>query len=486
MKIHNSATNAMDWLADEGTLVRNEPAQTADDPLAWKQPHDYSQLLRQARERTGLACGMAWGTARISGLDVVLVASDLDFMMGSIGQAESATLELCFEQARRRKWPVVWLARGSGLRMHEGPCAMTGLRRVLAARNDLASAGLPLVTLGADPLLGGAAMAALQADVVLGIEGARIGHAGVRVVEQHVQGAVPADFQTAAYALANGQLDAVVTPEDLPAMLGSLLRCLAARTHLAPPTPLPPRADRSSASDPGAAASAWELVQQVGSDDRPTTRQTIATLFDDLVELRGDRIEHDDPAIAGGLGRIASRGVASQGVIIIAHDRMRSAYEKARHNFAMPHPAGIRKAIRLVRLAERLSLPIVTLIDSPGACPDVLSERQGMAGVLGQLACELLAASVPSVAVILGEACSSGASAMSACRRVIMSSSSWLGIIHPIGAAAILWKDPAKADQAATSLRLTPADCLHHGLVHAIADPANLRDAIVRELAVQG
>lgn len=470
MNITESALQVLTELADNASLTLGEQVCLPDDPLNWKQPRDYSQLLDKSRSRSGLKCGVAWGTATVGGARVVLAANDMGFMAGAIGRSEAATLERCFQTACKKHLPVVWFARGSGVNLYEGTCSLLGMTRVLAARNALAKAGLPLITVAADPLMGGSTMCAAQADILLGLSGARIGFAGAKTVEWYVKTPLPQDFQTTQYALANGQIDAVVEADQLKPTLASLLRTLGA-SQKASGKQVPRAADT--------VASAWELVQQATADAKPSTRDVIASIAEEFFELRGDRVEGDDPALLGGMAC-----VGGQGVLIIGYDRWRSAEDKVRHNFAMPHPSGYRKAVRLVRLAGRVGLPIVTIIDSPGACPDIKGEAQGLGRVMGEFLCELLSAEVPTVAVFTGEGNSGSAATMAACDHVIMTPASYYTVVSPEGAAAILWKDASQAPAAAEQLRLSPKDNVAFGTADAIIQPSDLREAVLAGLGM--
>jgi acyl-CoA carboxylase subunit beta len=478
MKIPESAEQALRLLVDPDTLTLAKPPVVQDDPIRWTKPDAYAERLKQVRFKTGLHCAIAWGRAQIDRHSVIVAASDLRFMMGSIGLAEAAALSDCFHAGARERRPVIWLARGSGGRIQEGTFFLAAMAKVLAARNVLAESNMPLISLMADPLAAGSTICATQGDVLIGLEGASMGFAGPKVVQQYDPNSPPENFQTAEYALSTGQIDAVVAAADLRSTLCHLASLLAT-----------PQGQGTASSDVAVAADEpdpWRLVERARSDDKLSTRDVLAQVFDAFFELRGDRVSGDDPAIVAGLARIAGRPVA-----VIGHDAMRTPEEKVRHNFAVPHPAGHRKALRVVRLAERLHLPIITLIDTPGACPDIRSESEGQAGIMGQLLCELLAAKVPTVSVILGQGNSGGAMVLATADRVLMTDSSYYTGVSPEAAAAILWKDPAMTAEAAVALHLTPSDMLRSGLADAIVPSgalpqgfgATLRCAIAVNLA---
>jgi acetyl-CoA carboxylase carboxyl transferase subunit beta len=481
MKFPESALDILDMLADPNTLTLAEPPAVQDDPLHWISPAPYLDALVKNRRKTGLSCGIAWGKARMHSQPVILAASDWRFIGASIGTAEAAALSQCFAAAVRDRLPVIWIARGGGLRLQQGAYGLAAVARVLGARNVLAESGVPLISVAADPVFAGCTICAMQGDVVLALEGSRIGFAGAKVIEMFEKGPPPEGFQTAAYALATGQVDAVVPADDLRSTLVALLQTLALPQPARAPVS-PAGANHADSTQPDA----WQLVLRARSDDRASSHEVIGATFDSFFELRGDRTTSDDPAIVAGLARIAGRPV-----ILIAHAAARTPEDKIRHNFAMAHPAGHRKALRLVRLAERLRLPIVTLVDTPGTCPDVRSESEGQAGIMGQLLCEMLAATVPTVSVILGQGNSGGAMVLATADHVLMTSSSYYTVISPEGAAAVLWENPEKAADAAAALHLAPTDLLHSGLIDSVVPfdasaqglGANLRSAIAARLS---
>ena len=479
MMLPESAEEVLSSLVDQNSFTAGEQVQAQDDPLGWAEPKPYAAELQDVRAKTGIPCGVMWGTGEIGRVKVVLAANDVRFFLGSMGIREAATLSRCMEAAMRERLPLIWIARGSGVRLQEGTYALTAIAQVLSVRNALAAEGSFLITIASDPLFGGMTLCAMQADVVLAVAGARVGFAGARVIRMFEKMPFPEEFQTASYAFANGQVDEVVRPDKLRNRLADLLRTVSRGKHHGNPMP------EAASASPGDGYRAWEYVERARSKKKPATREIIASVFEGFFQLRGDRINGDDPAVLGGIARIGNRPV-----MIIGHDTARDTEGMARHNFAMAHAAGHRKAIRLVRLANRIGLPIVTLIDTPGACPDVRGEAEGLGGVMGALLCEMLAAKVPTVSVILGEGGSGGAAVFAGVDSLIMTDASYYTVVSPEGAAAIVWKDPDKAIDAAEALKLTPHDLLKAGLVDAVvtcepsveATATRLRAAILRGL----
>ncbi|MBO4210797.1 acetyl-CoA carboxylase carboxyltransferase subunit alpha, partial [Micromonospora echinofusca] len=215
--------------------------------------------------------------------------------------------------------------------------------------------------------------------------------------------------------------------------------------------------DRLTPPDP------WRAVQAARDPARPTTLDYLDTAFDGCTELHGDRLGADCPAIVAGLARLGDRPVA-----VIGHQKGHDTGELRARNFGMPTPAGYRKAQRVMRLAARLGLPVVTLIDTPGAYPGVAAEEQGQAGAIAESILLMAGLPVPVVAVVTGEGGSGGALALAVADRVLMLSGAVYSVISPEGCAAILWHDPAAAPRAARALRLTAPDVLRLGVVDAV------------------
>src|SRR5437660_912380 len=212
-----------------------------------------------------------------------------------------------------------------------------------------------------------------------------------------------------------------------------------------------------------AALTAWQRTQLARHPRRPHSRDLIRLLFDDFVELHGDRVHGDDAAMVGGLALFEGRGV-----VAIGHQKGRDTREKIARNFGMPHPEGYRKALRLMQLAEKFGKPVLALIDTPGAYPGVGAEERGQAEAIARNLRAMAALRTPIVAVVTGEGGSGGALAIGMGNRVLMLEYAIYSVISPEGCAAILWGDAAKAPEAAESMRITSADLLRLGVIDAI------------------
>ena len=211
----------------------------------------------------------------------------------------------------------------------------------------------------------------------------------------------------------------------------------------------------------------WQKTQVARHPERPHFKDYVAALVEDFVPLSGDRHFGEDPAIVGGLGRLGDRKV-----MLIGHEKGDDTTSRLKHNFGMARPEGYRKAIRLMELADRFGLPVVTLVDTPGAFPGVQAEERGQAEAIARSTEQCLAIGVPLVAAIVGEGGSGGAIAIAAANRVLMLEHSVYSVISPEGCASILWRTAEKAADAAEAMRITAADLLQLGVIERIvAEP---------------
>jgi acetyl-CoA carboxylase carboxyl transferase subunit alpha len=209
----------------------------------------------------------------------------------------------------------------------------------------------------------------------------------------------------------------------------------------------------------------WQKVQLSRHPNRPHTLDYVHRIFEGFIELHGDRTFGDDAAIVAGLARVRGRSVA-----VVGHQKGRGAKDNVKRNFGMPHPEGYRKAQRVYELASRFGLPIVTLIDTPGAYPGIGAEERGQSEAIGACLAAMSRARVPIVATIIGEGGSGGAIALGVANRVLVLEYGTYSVIMPEGCASILWKDGGKAEEAAARLKMTAPDLLRLGVVDRVVE----------------
>ncbi|MCQ4079610.1 acetyl-CoA carboxylase, carboxyltransferase subunit beta [Streptomyces sp. RB6PN25] len=443
------------------------PGPTPDDPLGFTDSKPYPQRLAEARETTGMHSAVLVAVGRIEESPVVVAAMDFRFMGGSMGSAEGEAITAAAEVALERRVPLVLAIASGGARMQEGVFSLMQMAKTAQALAALDEAGVLTVALVSDPTYGGvAASFATLADVIIAEPGARMGFAGPRVIEQTIHERLPEGFQTAEFLLAHGLVDAVLPRSRQRAALGVLLRAatrpvraVAAAGDEQTPGRGPVVTDHRDVPE----RPAWDVVETARDVGRPTTIDHLGYLLEEFVELHGDRMSGDCPAVVCGLGLLDGSPIA-----VIGHQKGHTTRELADRNFGLATPDGYRKAARVMRLAAKLGIPVLTLIDTPGAYPGVDAEQHGQAGAIADNLRLMSALPVPTVAVVLGEGGSGGALALAVADRVLVSENAMYSVISPEGCAAILWHDRAAAPEAAEALRLDARSLMEHQLVDGI------------------
>ncbi|MFE5072430.1 carboxyl transferase domain-containing protein [Streptomyces halstedii] len=418
--------------------------ETGDGPIGWA---GYGESRARAAARTGEEESVLHGTARVVGRSCVLVAFEFGFLGGSLGRRAGDRLEAAYALAAERRLPLVSLVATGGSRMQEGMIALTQLQRVAGASARLRAAGLPQIAVVRDPATGGGwATLGAGADVVLALPGAQTGFAGSRVR--------PADADPFAYTAegqwAAGMVDAVVAPAELRRTLG---RWLAALTVTGParPAPVP-----EALSATGLPETGWDAVEQARAAARPRAGAYLDAYFDDRLALRGDRCGGVDPGMLCGVGLRAGRPVAY-----------------AAQCGTATRPAGYRTAARVIRLADRLGLPVLTLIDTPGAANDAEAERTGAGAAIAEVFAAVAGARVPVTSLVIGEGGSGGALALAAPGNTHVTADSYFSVIAPELAAAILKRGPEEVHATAGQLRLRPQDLVELGVARSVVGPAS-------------
>jgi acetyl-CoA carboxylase carboxyl transferase subunit beta len=467
-----TALERIGQLADEGTFMALPACAEARDVLAFTDTMPYSQRLARAREATGLDEAVVCGMASVGGRPLVLAVMDFRFMGGSLSTAVGERIAQAADLARARSLPLLIVTASGGARMQEGCLSLMQMASTSEAIARMREAGLLTISLITDPTYGGvAASFATNADIIIAETGARMGFAGPRVIKQTIRQELPPGFQTAEFLLRHGQVDMV---ESRPNLRPVLTRILAATDPLPGPTgylPEPVPGDPQAAiRDPRElpARDPWQTVKRARTIERPTTQDYLIRAFDSFAELHGDRVYGDCPSIVAGLARLGDFPVA-----VIGHQKGHSTSELVGHNFGMPQPEGYRKALRVMKLAARLGIPVVTLVDTPGAYPGVDAEERGQARAIADCILEMSRLPVPVVTVVTGEGGSGGALALGVADEVLMLENAVYSVISPEGCSSILWNTPSRAADAARSLHIVAPDLLRLRIVDGvIAEPA--------------
>jgi acetyl-CoA carboxylase carboxyl transferase subunit beta len=453
-------------LLDPESLTPLHAEPVPDDPLDFTDLRPYPERLREARATTGLDDAVVGVRGAIGGRGVVAAAMDFAFMGGSMGTAVGERIAAVAETALTDRLPLVLITASGGARMQEGILALLQMVKTSAALAELDQAGILTISVITDPTYAGvAASFATLTDVIIAEPGARMGFAGPRVIQQTIDQTLPPGFQTAESLLDHGLIDDIRPRTELRATLHRLLgvseRPTGARVAV-PAETLIHRAEELPGRE------AWAAVQHARDVNRPTTLDYLAHIADDFHELHGDRMSGDCPAIVGGIATL--HGCTA---VVIGHQKGHTTAELVARNFGMPTPDGYRKAARLLRMAAKLQLPVVTFVDTPGAFPGVAAEEGGQTIAIAENIRLMVTLPTPVVSVVTGEGGSGGALALCVADRVLCLSGSVYSVISPEGCAAILWRDRSKAADAAAALRLDARELLSLGVVDAvIPEPA--------------
>ncbi|MGW2058605.1 carboxyl transferase domain-containing protein [Streptomyces sp. NPDC001840] len=439
-------------LAGEGGAFTELPVPEGefapDGPLGWE---GYDAARARAEERTGERESVVCGTGRIGATEVVLISFEFGFLGGSLGERTGDRLEAAYSLARERRLPVVSLIATGGSRMQEGMRALLQLQRVARQSALTRAAGLPQLAVVRDPTTGGGwATLGAGADVVLALPGAQIGFAGSRVR--------PADADPYAYTaeaqLARGHIDAVVHQGELRATVGRWLTLLTgggAGVRDTAPAPAPPPHGLGRGELP---VTGWDAVARARSPERPRAEAYLDAYFTEREAIVGDRCGGTDPGMLCGFGRHGGRTVAY-----------------AAQCGTPTLPSGYRTAARLIRLAGRLGIPVLTLVDTPGAANDAEAERGGAGAAIADLFAAVATAPVPLTTLLIGEGGSGGALALSAPDNTWATHDSYFSVIAPELATAILKRAPDETRATADQLRLRPQDLVSLGVVRGIVPP---------------
>ncbi|HKX17772.1 MAG TPA: acetyl-CoA carboxylase carboxyltransferase subunit alpha/beta, partial [bacterium] len=445
-------------LADPRSFRELDRGLISVDPLQFMDRKPYRARLIEARRQTGLREAVTTGLCRIGGRSVVLIVFDFEFLGGTMGSVVGEKLANAFWHGTRRRIPVVSVAASGGARMQEGMLSLMQMAKVAAAAARHDRDGLAFISILTDPTFGGVtASFATLGDVILAEPGAQIGFVGPRVIEQTTGASLPPDSHRAETLFRNGLVDLILPRETLRATVSYLVG------HLARGAVPRARIGGAPATARGGGLAAWEEVQLARHIARPTALDYITHMTANFIELHGDRQGGDDPAVVGGLAEFDG-----QTIMIIGQERGGTLDAQAERHRGMAGPGGYRKALRLARLAAKYHMPVVTLVDTPGADLSYEAERRGIALALAESLAVLAALPTPIVAVIIGEGGSGGALAMGVGDRVLMLEHAIYSVISPEGASAILYRDVAQAQHLSTALKITARDLKRLGVIDEI------------------
>lgn len=421
----------------------------------------YESKLSAAKEKTGLHEGVTVGMGQIFGERVCLGVCDSRFLMGSMGHVVGEKIALMVERATREGLPVVIFCCSGGARMQEGIISLMQMAKTSAALKKHSDAGLLYVSVLTDPTTGGVtASFAMLGDIILAEPGALIGFAGPRVIEQTIGQRLPEGFQRAEFQVEHGMVDRIVERDELKQTLYQIIRSHRISgenqgfsnftekiVKFRPSEISKERFAKAKWKTP------WQKVKEARSLERPSALTYISCIFDDFMEFHGDRSFGDDKAIVGGIAWLYG-----QPVTVIGVQKGNDAKECFFRNYGMASPEGYRKALRLMKQAEKFNRPIICFINTAGAYPGMEAEERGQGEAIARNLFEMAGLKVPVLSIIIGEGGSGGALGLAVGNEVWMLENSTYSILSPEGFASVLWKDGKRAKEAAAVMGITAGD----------------------------
>ena len=447
---------------------------TGGNPCHFK---GYEEKLGDLQRDTGLNEAVITGKGKIDGMEAAVGVCDTRFLMGSMGYAVGEKLTRAIERATVEKLPLIIFTCSGGARMQEGIVSLMQMEKTAAALKKFDAAGGLYITVLTNPTTGGVtASFAMLGDIILAEPQALVGFAGPRVIRQTIGEELPEGFQRAEFLLEHGLIDNIVERRFLKQTLSTLLQL-----HKKPQVETMSRYQQYlddiyakkidikkeeaqlAAKNEKKQLSAWEKVQIARSGKRPSALDYIGYLTKDFYELHGDRAYRDDGAIVGGIAFFGK-----QPVTVIGQQKCATTKENIVRNFGMPYPEGYRKALRLMKQAEKFHRPVLCLVDTPGAYCGIGAEERGQGEAIAKNLFEMADLKVPVLSIVIGEGGSGGALALAAGNEVWMLENSVYSILSPEGFASILWKDASKAEKAAQVMKLTAQDLKELGIIEQI------------------
>lgn len=457
-------------VVDKGTYEKWDEGLEQKDPLHYP---DYQSKIRSLQEKLNIDEAVTCGAGNIHGERAVICVCDGRFLMGSMGAVTGEKITRAVERATREKLPVIIFTCSGGARMQEGMVSLMQMAKTSGALKRHAKAGLLYISVLTDPTTGGVtASFAMLGDVILAEPGALVGFAGPRVIEQTIRQKLPEGFQRAEFLLEHGLIDGIVEREELK---DTLARLIVMHQQVEPKEGLIPnrrkKTEIQEESRSQEKVSAWERVQRARAQDRPGAMDYIREIFTDFLELHGDRHFADDGAVVGGIGYFDGCPVT-----VIGQQKGKTTKENITRNFGMPSPEGYRKALRLMKQAEKFRRPIICFVDTPGAFCGMEAEERGQGEAIARNLFEMSDLTVPVLSIVIGEGGSGGALALAVGNEVWMMENATYTILSPEGFASIMWKDAGKAPKAAERMRVTAEELKELGIIEKIIrepQPAN-------------
>ena len=466
------AYRRIEMLADEGTFEEWNKEMPFSNPLNFP---GYEKKVMAAREKSRLNEAIVTGKCKVDGNPAVVGVCDARFIMSSMGHVVGEKIARAVERATKEQLPVVIFACSGGARMQEGIVSLMQMAKTSAALKRHHKAGQLFVSVLTDPTTGGVtASFAMLGDIILAEPGALIGFAGPRVIEQTIGQKLPEGFQRSEFLQDHGFVDKIVKREEMKDAISAILKLHRSPNQEQNGENSFFHVDNCGKSEAASGKekktkfrrnkkSPWDTVQLSRSSERPVASDYINAVFDDFMELHGDRYFGDDGAIVGGIASFHGMPVT-----VIGQEKGKNTKDNIKRNFGMPSPEGYRKALRLMKQAETFDRPIICFVDTPGAFCGLEAEERGQGEAIARNLFEMADITVPILSIVIGEGGSGGALAMAVANEVWMLENAIYSILSPEGFASILYKDSKKASDAARVMKITARDLMELGLIERI------------------
>ena len=456
-----SARQRIQLLADPRTFKETHKFLSSVFPLSFSSKGTYQNMLSKSQSRTGLTEAAVTGRCKIDGIETAIVVLDFGFMGGSMGSVVGEKIALALEEAARKDLPLIALVTGGGTRTQEGVLSLMQMAKTVTAANRLKEKGLPFLVVLANPSTGQAyASFANLADVMFAEPGSLIGLSPLRTLQGLSKQPLPLDAHTSEAHLAHGLLDNVIDREGLHTRIATVLKILTGQKL---------EQDNvkdllKSEVDPPKEPEAWEAVNVARHAERPSAMVYMRSILDPFVELHGDRLNSDDRSVVCGIGYLLGEPIA-----IIGQQRRPPINGEKYHVY----PDGLRKAQRIINLATRFKLPLITLVDTQGADPGLEAEEQGIGNAIANTLSMMLDVPTPVITVIIGEGGSEGALALGLSDRTLMQQ---YAIYSPISMNRYFGNNYPEEQtidrEAAETMMLTAQDCEYLGIIdYVIPEP---------------
>lgn len=465
-----NAYRRIGMIVDSGTFEEWDKEMEISNPLNFP---GYEKKLEAAQEKTRLNEAIVTGQGMIGGYPAVIGVCDSRFLMSSMGHNVGEKITRAVERATKEKLPVILFACSGGARMQEGMISLMQMAKTAAALKRHHEAGQLFISVLTDPTTGGVtASFAMLGDIILAEPGALIGFAGPRVIEQTIGQKLPEGFQRSEFLLEHGFVDKIVKRGEMKETLAQILKLHSGRQDCSidikqnseKQIKIQENGTEESEKSVGVVIrSAWDSVLLSRKSDRLAASDYINALFDNFIELHGDRYAKDDGAIIGGIAEFCGMPVT-----VIGQEKGKTTKENIYRNFGMPSPDGYRKALRLMKQAETFGRPVICFVDTPGAFCGIEAEEKGQGEAIARNLMEMSGLKVPVLSIVIGEGGSGGALAMAVANEVWMMEHAVYSVLSPEGFASILWKDSKRAGEAAGVMKITAGELKELGIIEKI------------------